>query len=248
MKTDSNIIDAILNGRDLHVVLENQLGDPYVESYHLTTILCLGERFWGKFANVHSSMGHNELNSFQTLSYCYNNFANVVCTSGLRDGIVRYISSHAYSGMNFITRYQFTKIWDSDSGGDISVLNHAVRTGAKLKLKIELPNLVIIAPIHTMEVSTLKKTICIETQFDGFPADLLNIEYISEVSRDFDSAIDIKRHNGYPATPYYHDKPHFLTSFLVVENILNQRKINKNGELENTMLPYEKLSVYGEAY
>jgi len=243
---DNDVNQEILGCKDLFVVLSNSTGNyDYIESYKLTNIIYSDDKFWGKFPNVHSACGHNEIKSNQSLSYIYNNFSNVVCTSGLMTQVKRFFSSDTYASMKFRTKGEFRKIW-SQSGGDLEEMEDAVRQSRRLKLKIESQdNYTYILPLHTVEVDKAANEFYAETEYDGYPEEIRRFKLISNIEDQFKKA---NQEMGItcPSTNYLENSEFFLTSFRVYTNRIVQRYFSNNQTvLEKEFVPNE-ISIWEE--
>ncbi len=246
-----DLIDSILSCEDLYVILENRWGDRYVESYKLPNILYSDGKYWGKFRNVHGAYGHPNIEDNQILSYAYNNFSNVVCTSGMINRYERFYSSHAYGSLKFITRNKYNKIWQSNSNNNnnnIDSLLNSVKNGLNLKLLIKsIDNYTYILPIHTAEIYEKEKRFSIYTEYDGYPESLRHFELISQLSDTFDSLINTNQEYQYPVKSPINNSNFFLTFFYFNDNSLKKVTTSESGYIDDVKFDYEKVEIWSEA-
>ncbi|MEY8214517.1 MAG: hypothetical protein RPR97_08545 [Colwellia sp.] len=245
---EKDIIDSILSCEDLYVILENRWGDRYVESYELPNILYSDGKFWGKFRSVHSAFGLPNIEENKIVSYAYNNFANVVCTSEITDRYERYYSRYAYGSLKFITRNKYNKIWESTNNNkNFYDLLNSVRNGLKLKLLIKsTDNYTYIIPIHTAEVYEKEKRFSIYTECDGYPEKLRHFEEILEISDILDSMIVPNRKEHYPIKSFLKKCSFFLTFFNFEENSLKKQSVSESGNISHIKFNYEKVEIWSE--
>ena len=229
---NESLNDDILACKDLFVVLSNNYGKyDYIESYRLTNVFYSDKKFWGKFANVHSACGHPDVEQTQILSYAYNNFSNVVCTSALLDRAKRFYSAETYATMEFNTTGLFRKIWSGEGGGDIEALSAAVSLSRRLKLKIESPDRCIyILPLHTVEVDVTARVFYAETEYDGYPEEIRDFSAAYDIENLFSKAVNEAGINC-PSTNYCRNSHFFLTSFKVYKDRLVHRYFDKNNKI-----------------
>jgi len=244
----TDICSDILCCKDLFVVLSNVNGKfDYLESYRLTNILYSDNKYWGKFSNVHPAVGHDKLYSNQALSYAYNNFSSVVCTSGLVSRTKRFISSKIYKTMDFKVKGKFVEIWSMTNGGDIHSLKDAVKSGCRMKVKIEsLDNYTYILNLHTIEVDVTKNVFCAESEYDGYPDELRHFQQITDIERLFNEA---QKERGIPApsTGYYQNSDFFLTSFKIYRDKTLLRFIDKEGNVNQRDFNAKEITIWKEA-
>mgnify|MGYP000576369560 CR=1 FL=1 len=241
----TDIIESILSCEDLYVILKNRWGEIYVESYQLPNILYSDGNFWGKFRNVHSAYGHTNIEKNQILSYAYNNFSNVVCTSGIEDRYQRYYSSYAYSSMIFTTRNKYIKIWESNNNyNNIEAIHSAIKNGLRLKILIEsTDNYTYIVPISA---KTQKDNFHIFSEHDGYPERSRYFDNIKKLSKYHDDLITPGLINDYPGTHFIKNSEFFLTSFSFNGSILTNKNINKGGKITEYKLLYKSIEIWCE--
>ncbi len=241
------IIEDILEGKDVFVVLENRFNSKYVESYNFTTIILYQDRFWGKFANVHSSYGHMDVNKPQSLAYAYNNFSGVVCTMALNSCMQRFYSAYAYAKLNFKSKGKYAKLWDDKNGGSLSLLEEAVRSGSKMKMIIKASDdFTYIVPVHTVEVYREENRFFVESEFDGFPTIMKDFSWIKNLDEKFNELIPTIPEPAHPTTNYTTDAPFFLTSFMIESDKVGRREYGQNGRLVNTEFECESMEILAE--
>ncbi len=244
---EKDIIDSILSCEDLYVILENRWGDRYVESYKLPNILYSEGKFWGKFGNVHSAYGHSNIENDQIVSYAYNNFSNIICTSAMNNRYERFYSSYAYGSLKFKTRNKYNKIWESNNNNIDGLLN-SVKNGLNLKLLIKsIDNYTYILPIHTAEIYEKEKRFSIYTECDGYPDKLRHFELISKLADNFDSMITPNLEKQYPALNFIKDSNFFLTHFNFENGLLKKQTVSKLGDIRHIKFDYEKVEIWSEA-
>ena len=241
-----DLIDSILSCEDLYVILENRWGDRYVESYKLPNILYSDGKYWGKFRNVHGAYGHPNIEDNQILSYAYNNFSNVVCTSGMINRYERFYSSHAYGSLKFITRNKYNKIWSSIHNDNTNELLNSVNKGFQLKFLLKsLDNYTYILPIHTIEVYENETRFSLYTDYDGYPDKLRYFSSISKSSEKFDILIARSDATVYPTTKCSSNNDFFLTYFYFDNGILKQLT-SINSKISHSSLNFEKIEIWSE--
>ena len=244
---DSELISNVLSGDDLFVVLENEFGPSYVESYPLTTIFIRNSRFWGKFPNIHSPRAFSNINPQASLSYIYNNYLPIVCTSSLRDSIVRFVSSKSYRTVSFNTKSKYREVWNNDRLGNVNLIEEGVRSGLRFKLIFtDVDDTIFVLPIHTIEVSTERGYVGFETQFDGFPQILFNDSSLDNLVSSFDRVCEDRETSSYPTSPIYKDQPYVLTSFFSDGENFYRRFVAGNGRLSNTTQVFQSLNLMME--
>ncbi|MEY8203533.1 MAG: hypothetical protein RPR40_00550 [Bermanella sp.] len=242
----NDLIQCMLSGQDLYVVLKNRFGEKYVESYSLPTVILHEGRFWGKFSNVHSTVGHFDLENSRTLSYAYNNFSEVVCTVALNSFTHRFYSSNVYSSVDFICKGRYEKIFDNYNRSNVSLLSEAVRSGLRLKVIIKGDDgYRYIVPIHTLEVFLDDDRFNMETDFDGFPSVLKNYDWVNNLSQDFNDSIGLFKPPSYPGTRYFHKQDFFLTSFLWSGTCMYKREVKEN-KIIDELFEYETIEIFAE--
>jgi hypothetical protein len=223
------LINSILDCKDLIVTLNYRHGSQSVVSYLLPNILYSSNKFWGKFRNIHSSDTLIGIKNTNAISYAYNNFSNVICTSCLTENLERYISSYPYSSIRFHTRGNYKKIWCYKDPNNIDVISEAVKEGLRIKIKITLDGYTYIVPAHTIEIFGNEKTFTLETEYDGYPERLRHFQAIVDLGAHFDSKIDECSANQYPSINFTKNK-FYLTSFLLRQDgSLLQRVFNDQG-------------------
>ncbi len=245
---ENDIIESILSCEDLHVILENKWGDRYVESYKLPNILYSEGKFWGKFRNVHSAAGHSSIEENQILSYAYNNFSNVICTSAMNNRYERFYSSYAYGSLEFITKNKYKKIWDSNNNNNnIDALLNSVKSGLNLKLLIKsIDNYTYVLTVHTAEIYEKEKRFSIYTEYDGYPEKIRLFEDISHLSDIFDSIITPNLEGQYPAKDFIKNSNFFITFFNYRNNSLEKQTISESGDISHEKFDYEKVEIWSE--
>ena len=243
----TGISSQLLECKDIWVVLENRYGDKYIESYELPNILYSNNEFWGKFRNVHSAYGHNELDQTQTLSYAYNNFSSIVCTSSLTARIQRYYSTFAYSSLNFIAKGHYRKIWDFNDGGRISELIESIKSGLRIKVKIESKDgYTYIIPAHTVEAYEKQNKFVVETEFDGYPEQLRHFSAIKDFQVKLDATLPQCQPPAYPVTKYTQTNSFFVTSFFITPRGVFHRGLAVDGKLKQNSFAHESAEIWVE--
>ncbi len=242
-----SIVDDILQGRDLYVVLENRIGRKYVESYNLSTIVIKDDKFWAKFSNSHPPIGHDKINPMHSISYIYNNFCEVVCCMCLSMNIQRFCSSNSYSKMDFYCKGQFQRIWHSQQGGDLKLMENAVRHASRVKVVIRARDgFCYIVPVHTIEIYQDQGGFGFDTEFDGMPERIKNNEDIFNLESQIKKVVENSPPEAYIGTEYQADKPFFLTSFMISDESVCQRKLDIHGNLINENFEFESVEVLVE--
>jgi len=240
-------IQDILSCQDLYVLLTNNNGKfDYIESYRLTNIFCSDDRYWGKFSNVHAAVGH-DIQSNQCLSYAYSNFSSVVCTSGLTSRTKRFFSANTYRTMEFKTSGLFREIWSMASGGSILDIYQAVKSGCRMKVKIEShDNSVYILNLHTIEVDVDSGLFFAESEYDGYPEELRKIDQIRHIESLFNQAQE-KSGIHSPSTNYCENSNFFLTSFRVYEDHILHRFIDVQGNVRDETFSAKDVTIWQES-
>ncbi len=242
-----DIIDGILQGDDLYVVLESRRGRKYIESYNLSTILVHGNKFWAKFKNNHAPIGHEHINPLHSISYIYNNFCDVVCTMSLSMGVQRFCSSNSYSKLDFFVKGSYDRIWDNTNQGDVKLMEELVRCAAPMKVIIKAKDgFTYIIPAHTVEVYDDDRSFAIDTEYDGFPCRIKDLNSIDVLDKKLKEVTRISPLESHAGTKYQHDKPFFLTSFMISENSICQREIDDGGNLVNKIFEFYSVEVLAE--
>jgi hypothetical protein len=240
-----DILPEIEAGSDIWVVLRNRFGElKYVESYHLTNILMSGDRFWGKFREIHASHGlatltNEAFNRETPMAFAYNNFAPVVCSLSMTGKVVRLFSANAYAEMRFIATRRYTRLWEM--GGDTAPVTRAVLEGRPLKLMIRSSDDYLYSiPIHTVE-ATEDQGFAAYTWFDGYP----------EVLRYFEGIMDfgVKLQESDKHFAYSSSEPSITTFFYPYFGISSQTGASMINPLTDESVPFEttSLAIYGEA-
>ncbi len=242
-----NINNDILACKDLFVVLSNNSGDyDYIESYRLTNVFYFNEKFWGKFSNVHSACGHADIDQRHILSYAYNNFSNVVCTSTLLDRAKRFYSAHTYATMEFNVKGDFQQVWSGEGGGDIEVLYEAVRLSKRLKLKVEsAEGRNYILPLHTVEVDKTARVFYAETEYDGYPEEIRDFSATYDIEDLFEKAVN-ESGVSCPSTNYCKNSNFFLTSFKVYKDRIIHRYFDGNNNICERAYLAKNVSIWQE--
>jgi len=244
----SKEIKDILNCKDLYVLLTNNNGKfNYLESYRLTNVFYSDNQYWGKFSNVHAAIGHNDIKSNQPLSYAYNNFSSVVCTSGLTSRTKRFFSANTYRSMEFKTRGLFTEVWSMASNGPILGIYQAVKSGCRMKVKIEShDNTVYILSLHTIEVDIDEGLFFAETEYDGYPEELRQVDQIRHIESLFNDAQE-KSGISSPSTNYCENSDFFLTSFRIYSDHLLHRFVDGKGDVKDEVYKAKNVSIWQES-
>ena len=247
MSNQTEVIDKIKNGEDLFVRLGNNRGRHYVESYDLSTIVIFKDKFWGKFRNVHSPLGHDELGGVTPLSYAYNNFCNVVCTMSLSHGIQRFCSSRNYESINFLTKNKNREIWNSQNSSDLNLLKEAVNQADRMKLVVKGKNeLTYIVPIHTVELYDDGLSFGLDTELDGIPFSLINFEYMESLSKKLDDVSAASPKEAYINTRYQSNVDFHLISFYLGKSGICQKAMGPDGKMQTVTFDYEYFKIYAE--
>lgn len=244
---DNKLTDSILSCSDLFVILKSRYGGNFIESYYLSNILYSSEKFWGKFRNIHTADTHRDIKNTALLSYAYNNFSDVVCSSSLPEKLERYYSSHAYSSLKFITKNKYIKIWNSHDLKDIAPIRNAINNGRKLKVKIEdKEGYIYIIPAHTVEVHD-NGSLSFETEYDGYPERLRYFQSVQQIDHQFKSILDKIEPPNYPASSY--DPCQFyLTSFIrMINGDLIHRSYQKGSDnFHHEKFNFKTLELWSE--
>lgn len=245
---DEKLNAYILNCRDVSVVLKNRESKlPYIESYRLNGITYCGGRFWGKFSNVHSPVGHKKVGTFDLLSYAYNNFTPVVCTHSINSRMERFISANAYSEISFVATGDFRKIWGSEKGYSNNILQEAVLSGLKMKVKIESSDgYIYIIPVHTIVNYEDNGDFVLETEFDGFPEKLRHFTYIESIAAAFERNFKEYPQASYLHTDYEFDREFFLTYFSISKQGIKHYVRCEEGNIDPVEFDFKYYEVWIE--
>lgn len=196
MIADATILDHIDRCGDLWVRLTNRHGTPtYTESYNLSTLMLCGPRVWGKFRPVHSPlylremMGRDLVHPGVGVSYHYNNFARVVCSSSMATNSVRMFSSHTYRSMEFVSRGTFRPLWTRGRDTTYEPIAEAVRRCHRLKARVVADGYTYIVPIHTMEAWDDGGGFSCQTEYDAFPDLLRYFTRIAAIEENLDRGL-----------------------------------------------------------
>jgi hypothetical protein len=196
-----NLLNDVLECRDLHIVLKNRHGEQYIESYHLPVIVYSNGMFWAKFRNVHSIDNLTGIISPGLGAYAYSNYCNVVSCSFLSEKKERYYSLEAYSHVEYIVRGEYEKMWCSELGGNIEAIRRAVETGRRIKLRIEDgDNYTYIVNAHTVEV--YENCFVIDSEFDSIPERLRHFLSFKEIESKLTEDKEISPQKLYSASRY----------------------------------------------
>lgn len=244
----SNEIKDILNCKDLYILLTNNNGKyNYLESYRLTNVFYSDNRYWGKFSNVHAAVGHNDIKSNQPLSYAYSNFSSVVCTSGLTSRTKRFFSANTYRTMEFKTKGVFTEVWSMATNGPILGIHHAVNSGCRMKVKIESHDEnIYILNLHTIEVDVDAGLFFAESEYDGYPEELRQVEQIRHLECLFNDAQN-KSGISSPSTNYCENSDFYLTSFRIYNDHLLHRSFDEKGNVIEKAYNAKNVSIWQES-
>ena len=241
----AELVPRIARGEDLHVVLENRYGRPYVESYGLTNIFMKDDCFWAKFRNVHASVGHQEIEQGQSLSYAYNNYCDLVCLSGFDKRVVRYYSAEAYTRMEFVTKGEPRTVWHSGRAhsNDLSALFQCVNSAVKLKAKIvSQDGYIYIMPLHTVEVYQDLSGFVAYTEYDGYPEYLRHMHEHAELQAKFAAVRASKPGDYYANTAFLTGMEFFTTHFILTAEHLKHRHL-VNAEWQNQDVPAQSVEI-----
>jgi len=212
---EDQLLVKLREGADLWVVLENRFGEKkYVESYHLSSLVLRGDFFYGRFRHVHGPDRHIELfnpdlddriSGKTGVSYGYTNFSRTVSTSSLEDCFCRIYSAHAYSRMSFKAKGNYRKVWDSKEKGDVGKIVQAVEDGARFKALVTMSSGVTYSlPVHTLEAYAKNCEFVAQTEFDGFPAQMLDFADLLQMGEQMMQLNERMAHipGFYFSTPY----------------------------------------------
>ena len=244
--TPDNILQEIESCSDLSIILKSRYGEEYVESYNLPFILKAGDKFWGKFQNVHAVDKSMGVPVPGVGAYLYNNFSDVVCCSYFQQKMERYYSLKAYSHAEFKCRSKYKKIFDSRNKSSIDELREYVLAGKKLKAKItDHHEYTYILKLHTVEV--YKNKIFAECEFDGVPEKVRYFQFIEDLNVQFEQMESSYVAPNYPAT-HYVNSAFYLTNFLYESgnNTLIRRFYTPEGELSGEQLDFNEYEIWGE--
>ncbi len=239
----------ILACKNINVILKVRESElPYTESYRFNNIVFSEGRFWGKFANVHSPIGHEEVGSLDLLSYSYNNFSPVVCTHSLNNRMERFYSANAYSEISFVSNGNYRKIWSCGRNNSSDLLTEAMASGLSMKAKIESTDgYVYIVPVHTIVMYEDKSDFVIETEFDGYPEKLRHFKYIEAIASKLNGCIGGSFQAPYTHTGYEFNSAFFLTYFVIKRNQLKHVRIVDGGNLTSSVVDYKEIEIWSES-
>ena len=242
-----SIIEDLNKGKDLFVVLKNRNGRGYTESYNLNTVVIKDKMFLGKFLPVHSPVGHSALGIRSPLSYTYNNFSDIVCTSSQSERMERFVSSNIYSEMKFGTKGKYAVIIENGDVLDHDLLDNIVNSCGRLKVKIKsTEGLIYICDVHTIELYDDRKSIGLDTTFEALPESLFDFEYIYSLGEQLSSVVfggDAKVGLG---TEYKFDVDFRYLSFLISNRSVCQVVDGRQSSFEYKNLEIDNYSVFCE--
>ncbi|MEY8213552.1 MAG: hypothetical protein RPR97_03605 [Colwellia sp.] len=250
MTNNVSIIDEIINGKDFLVVLESRYGRHYKESYSLDTIIVKGNMFWGKFANVHSPVGHELINISTPLSYAYNNFSDVVCIMNHAAGIQIFTSSKSYSRMQFKVRGRFELALSGDNVNEninFKILNNAVENALKINLVVcDENNIVHVIAVHTVELYDDKKYIGVDTNYESVPTQLYDFDLFFKLESRFNEVVGGLSEGESVGTNYMFNSHFSIISYAMKDGGIYKRVVNSEGSIKNVLVEYRWFKVYCE--
>ena len=142
MKTDAEIIDAILSGASLRLVLHPRtkvqidFPDMY-EAFDLRHVILRGQRFFAKTANCHAiPVNFSTYDMATAYSYAYSNHYSYVVNSSQQAGTVRIYNKNVYESLQFVPVENFELIWEAGANENIKTVEDAVSTGRPLKIAL----------------------------------------------------------------------------------------------------------------
>ncbi len=187
MRSQDPVLESVLSGQDLYVVLKSTDEDPYMECYELPIVIITNGILWGKFREVHSTLGHPITKECKRVAYSYSNIHPVVCTSSMEGNIERYVSHNVYALKKFKTKGSPSLLWQESRDGDCyptELMLQEIESCKRFKIVIETDISTFILPIHTFEVF-LSGRFSADTEMDGVPQNLLNQDFIESLSNQF---------------------------------------------------------------
>ncbi len=247
-RMEDDIISDIFKGRDISVILKNRAeGAQYIESYLLKNLVVSEGKFWGKLANVHPPVGHEQLPQMNPLAYAYNNFSPVVCTMSLAGRMERYYSADAYSEIKFLANNRFKKIWCGPGGEYSAAILESVASGLKMKALIEsVDGYTYVMPLHTFEVYEKENDFIAETEFDGYPERFRLFKDIEVLGGRFTKFMKENPGIPYASTDFDFSKPYFLSSFLIKKDSILHRMHDQDNKVHLVDFKYRKVEVWVE--
>jgi len=142
LKTDAEIIDAILSGASLRLVLHPRtkvqidFPDMY-EAFDLRHVILRGQRFFAKTANCHAiPVNFSTYDMATAYSYAYSNHYSYVVNSSQQAGTVRIYNKNVYESLQFVPVENFELIWESGTNKDVSPVVNAITEGRLLKIAL----------------------------------------------------------------------------------------------------------------
>ena len=245
-----NIVNDVLLCSDVSVVLANGETSErkYIESYPLTNFIVFEDKFWGKFANVHPPFGHDERENVYSLSYAYNNFSPVVCTMSLCERMERFVSSDAYSSIQFLSTKHYKKIWSIGKNSEVKNIYEKIRCGIKLKALIESEEgYIYIVPLHTVECDVNDNLFSAESEFDGYPEKLRYFKKMEQLGSIFLKNMTKDNYAPYQSTDRRYNIPFFLTSFLIKNDSISIRKHDQKNKITTSDMSCKRVEVWCES-
>jgi len=246
---NENIVDDVLLCRDVSVVLANreEKEKNYIESYQLNNFIVFEDKFWGKCANVHSPIGHDDRDNMYSLSYAYNNFSPLVCSMSLSERMERFISDDAYSSIKFISTKNYKKIWSNGKANEAKNIFEKVGGGAKLKALIESEDgYIYIVRLHTVECSVNDDIFVAESEFDGYPEKLRYFKKMEELGGMFLKNMSKDNYTPYQATKRRYDTPFFLSSFVIKDRSVSIRKHDLKSKIITSDIKFKRVEIWCE--
>lgn len=243
MNTQDLILESVLSGQDLFVVLKSTDADPYMECYELPIIIIKDGILWGKFREVHSTVGHPIIKTCKRVAYSYSNVHPIVCTSSMEGNIERYVSHNIYADKRFKTKGIPNMLWQESRDGSnypTEVMLREVESCKRFKIIIETENTTFILPIHTLEVF-LSGRFNADTEMDGIPKNLLNNDFLRSLSDQFSQVMrdtDIQA----PNTNYAVGSDFYTLSFMYGGRKLIQ-KTARQDDIIGEYLSYKDIKI-----
>ncbi len=250
MNTHNLISESVLAGQDLFVLLKSTDEDPYIESYELPIIVIHKGALWGKFREVHSSLGHPVVEHCKRLAYSYSDKFPLVCTSSLEGSVERYISDTVYQQKDFVCRGEPALLWQySDYASQneelqretLAKISESITACRRFKMLIQTDDTDYIIPIHTLEVFHSGR-ISADTEMDAIPQNLLNNEFLSSLSSEFDKVISADS-SEIPRTNYSTSSNMHTVSFLFDGEKL-VRKIMTPNDIRGEAVEFNDLKIF----
>ena len=243
----TTLMHDILACKDLSLVLKNRYGKPGRERHALSNILYKEGKFWAKHSMAYAPDTFGDKNHSEALSQSFNNFCDMDCISNLCAQSMQLMTSKSYSEKTFITRGQYRKVWSLQEGGDFSDLRNCVNKGIKLKILVEDHEYYFyIVPMHLIEVFLERDGFVAYSDYDGYPEILKSFEQNQQYGKEFNIAMESMPKGQYARSNVIENVDYFLTMFVIHENQLLIRKINKRGDITQQPFPSKRCEIWAE--